>query len=51
MLAFAIGASLMILAGLVGIVLGVRAERKGLEAIASPLSAEDPSAAVSASSR
>jgi MFS family permease len=36
-LAFVIGASLMILAGLVEIVLGVRAERRGLEDIAQPL--------------
>jgi MFS family permease len=50
-LAFVIGASLMILAGLVEIALGVRAERKGLEEIASPLSAEDPAAPVGAPSR
>ena len=50
-LAFVIGASLMILAGLVEIALGVRAERKGLEEIASPLSAEDPPAPVGAPSR
>jgi hypothetical protein len=36
-LAFVIGASLMILAGLVEIVLGVRAERRGLEDIAQQL--------------
>jgi cytochrome c biogenesis protein CcdA len=40
-LAFAIGASLMILAGLVEIILGVPAERKGLEDIALPLTAEE----------
>jgi MFS family permease len=50
-LAFVIGASLMILAGLVEIFLGVRAERKGLEEIASPLSAEGPPTAVGAPSR
>ena len=41
-LAFSIGASLMILAGLVEIVLGVRAERQSLEDIARPLTAEEP---------
>jgi MFS family permease len=41
-LAFSIGASLMILAGLVEIVLGVRAERQSLEDIAQPLTAEEP---------
>ena len=45
-IAFAIGAVLMILAGLVEVFLGVKAERKGLEEIASPLTAEPPSAAV-----
>jgi hypothetical protein len=40
-LAFVIGASLMILAGLVEIILGVRAEQKGLEDIAQPLTAEE----------
>jgi len=40
-IAFAVGASLMILAGLVEAFLGVRAERKGLEEIATPLTAED----------
>lgn len=39
-LAFTIGGSLMIVAGLVELFLGVRAERKGLEAIAKPLTAE-----------
>jgi hypothetical protein len=42
-IAFVIGASLMILAGLVEVFLGVKAERKGLEEIASPLTAEDAS--------
>ncbi|WP_157247281.1 MFS transporter [Nonomuraea typhae] len=41
-LAFAIGACVMILAGLVELFLGVKAERKGLEAIAAPLSAAGP---------
>ncbi len=40
--AFAIGAVLMILAGTVEIFLGVKAERKGLEETASPLTAEGP---------
>jgi MFS family permease len=40
-LAFTIGAGLMIAAGLVEAVLGVKAERKGLEAIAKPLSTAD----------
>jgi MFS family permease len=40
-LAFCIGASLMILAGLVEIFLGVRAERQSLEDIAQPLTASD----------
>jgi MFS family permease len=44
-LAFAIGASLMILAGLVEIILGVPAERKGLEDIAQPLTAEEAAGA------
>ena len=47
-IAFVTGASLMILAGLAEVFLGVKAERKGLEEIASPLTAEDPSAAVGA---
>ena len=42
-LAFSIGAGLMILAGLVEIVLGVKAERRSLEDIALPLTAEDTS--------
>jgi MFS family permease len=41
-LAFSIGAILMILAGIVEIFLGVKAERRGLEDIARPLTAEDP---------
>jgi MFS family permease len=40
-LAFSIGASLMILAGLVAAFLAVRAERQSLENIAKPLTAED----------
>jgi len=44
-LAFVIGASLMILAGLVEIILGVRAEQKGLEDIAQPLTAEEAAGA------
>jgi MFS family permease len=40
-LAFSIGASLMILAGIVEIFLGVRAERRGLEDIAQPLTVAD----------
>ena len=40
--AFVIGAVLMIAAGLVEVVLGVRAERKSLEDIARPLSATGP---------
>ena len=43
-LAFSIGAALMILAGLVEIVLGVKAERQSLEDIAQPLTADDSSA-------
>ena len=49
-IAFAVGAVLMILAGLVEVFLGVKAERKGLEEIASPLTAEEPPA-VGASAR
>ena len=44
-LAFSIGAILMILAGLVAIFLGVNAERRSLEDIAAPLTAQEPSAA------
>ncbi len=46
--AFVTGASLMILAGLAEVFLGVKAERKGLEEIANPLTAEDPNASVGA---
>ncbi|MEV4217356.1 MFS transporter [Nonomuraea sp. NPDC049725] len=38
-LAFAIGATLMILAGVVELIFGIKAERRGLEDIAAPLSA------------
>jgi MFS family permease len=44
-LAFVIGAILMILAGLVELVLGVRAERQSLEDLATPLSVADASPA------
>jgi hypothetical protein len=40
-LAFSVGASLMILAGITEIFLGVRAERRSLEDIAQPLTAAD----------
>jgi MFS family permease len=40
--AFVIGAVLMILAGVVELILGVRAERQSLEDLATPLSAADP---------
>jgi MFS family permease len=40
-LAFSIGASLMILAGIAEIILGVKAERRSLEDIAQPLTAAD----------
>lgn len=43
-LAFSIGAILMIIAGLVELVLGVKAERQSLENIAKPLTAEDAAA-------
>ena len=43
--AFSIGATLMILAGLVEIFLGVKAERQSLEDIAQPLTAEDAGSA------
>jgi MFS family permease len=43
-LAFSIGASLMILAGIVEIILGVNAERRSLEDIAQPLTAVDAAA-------
>jgi hypothetical protein len=42
-LAFSIGAALMVAAGIVEIFLGVRAERKSLEDIARPLTASDAS--------
>ena len=42
-LAFQIGAALMCLAGLVAAVLAVHAERRSLEDIATPLTAEEPS--------
>jgi len=44
-LAFTIGALLMIAAGLVEAFLGVRAERKSLEDLATPLSAAEPASA------
>ena len=40
-LAFSVGATLMILAGLVEVFLGVKAERRSLEDIAQPLTAEE----------
>jgi len=40
-IAFSVGAILMILAGLVEIFLGVKAERQSLEDIARPLTAEE----------
>ncbi len=40
-LAFSVGAGLMMAAGLVEVLLGVRAERRGLEDIATPLTARD----------
>ncbi|MEV4704494.1 MFS transporter [Actinoplanes sp. NPDC049316] len=43
-LAFVIGAALMIAAGLVEAVLGVKAERQSLEQLATPLSAAEPAA-------
>jgi MFS family permease len=43
-LAFSIGASLMILAGIAEIILGVDAERRSLEDIAQPLTAADAAA-------
>jgi MFS family permease len=39
--AFVIGAAVMIVAGLVELWLGVKAERQGLESLATPLSAEE----------
>ncbi|MEV0347063.1 MFS transporter [Nonomuraea sp. NPDC050680] len=44
-LAFSIGAIIMIVAGLVELFLGVKAERKGLEEIATPLTAAEASQA------
>jgi MFS family permease len=44
-LAFVIGAILMIVAGLVELVLGVKAERQSLEDLATPLTAASPSTA------
>ena len=41
MIAFSIGASLMILAGITEIIFGVKAERQSLEDIARPLTAQD----------
>jgi MFS family permease len=40
-IAFSVGATLMILGGIAEIFLGVKAERKGLESIAQPLTAEE----------
>ena len=40
-IAFSVGAALMVAAGLVEIFLGVKAERRGLEDIAQPLTADD----------
>jgi hypothetical protein len=42
--ALALGAGLMIIGGIVELLLGVRAERKGLEEIALPLTAADAEA-------
>lgn len=47
-IAFAIGASLMIAAGLVEVFFGVKAERQSLEAIAQPLTAQDGAAPTAA---
>jgi MFS family permease len=44
-LAFSIGALVMIFGGIVELFLGVKAERKGLEEVATPLSAATPQAA------
>jgi MFS family permease len=49
-LAFSIGATLMILAGIVEIFLGVKAERQSLEEIAQPLTTADASRAPQAAS-
>jgi Na+/H+-translocating membrane pyrophosphatase len=40
-IAFVVGAVLMILAGLVEVALGVRAERRSLEDLATPLTVQD----------
>ena len=50
-IAFVVGASLMVLAGLVEVFLGVKAERKGLEEIASPLTATEEPPQVGAATR
>jgi len=50
-IAFVIGASLMVLAGLVEVFLGVKAERKGLEEIANPLTATEEPPQVGAATR
>ena len=42
--ALALGAGLMIIGGIVELLLGIRAERKGLEEIAMPLTAADAEA-------
>lgn len=41
-LAFCIGATLMTLAGLVEVAIGVKAERRSLESLAAPLGAVEP---------
>ena len=50
-IAFVIGASLMILAGLVEVIFGVKAERQSLESIARPLTAEDAGSGSSSAAR
>jgi MFS family permease len=50
-LAFSVGAILMILAGIAEIILGVRAERRSLEDIAQPLTAADTGAGTAARPR
>jgi MFS family permease len=50
-LAFSVGAILMILAGIAEIILGVRAERRSLEDIAQPLTAADAGAGTAARPR
>jgi MFS family permease len=49
--AFVIGAVLMIAAGLVELILGVKAERQSLEDLATPLSAADEDGADTASTK